>query len=59
MQNNVGEWLQSFLQVFECNPMTECLVLKKYVQSFHIIQTILFFWCVVMGMGKKKNQKKA
>jgi hypothetical protein len=50
-------------QAFECNPMTKRPVLKKYVQSFHIMQNKIFysfFFCVcsVMGMGQSNNPKK-
>jgi hypothetical protein len=39
--------------------MIEHPVLKKYVQSFHIIQMKSLFFCVVMGMGKSNNIKKS
>jgi hypothetical protein len=31
---------------------------KKYVWSFHIIQSKPFFLCAIMGMGKSNNKKK-
>jgi hypothetical protein len=58
VQTSAGEWTKSFVQAFEWNPMIEHPVLKKYVQSFHIIQMKSFFWCVVMRMGKSNNPKK-
>jgi hypothetical protein len=54
VQTSAGEWLQSFVQVFECNPMTKHSVLKKYVWFFHIIQTIFIFLMYGYGHGEKQ-----
>jgi hypothetical protein len=58
VQTSAGEWLQSFVQVFEYNRMIEHPALEKYVSSFHIIQTKSFCVCVVMGIGKSHNKNK-
>jgi hypothetical protein len=52
VQTSAGEWLQSFVQAFECNSMTKRSVLKKYAWSFHIIQMIFIF--LMCGYGKKQ-----
>jgi hypothetical protein len=57
VQTSADEWSQ---QAFECNPMTKRPVLKKYVQSFHIIQTKSFFFGVQLWAWDKAitNRKK-
>jgi hypothetical protein len=42
----------------ECNPMAKHPILKKYVQSFHIIQMKSFFWVCNYEYGESNNNIK-